>query len=1337
MGATIALVYTRDGNTYELPQSRWNLTQVTVYDGHPATVGGSGGGIDADTQITQYAYAEPHHDRLEREFFGYRSVSETHLDTVNGNAPYRQILRSYITDSYYGKGLMRFEQMRDAAGKMFTETENTYVLLDVDNQIPIGPPPFFSTGFAQLVRTDKRFYEGTGTAQKSTYTAHEYDALGNITRFVDVGDSVSTDDIDAAIGYSACGLTDLAGQDNYIIEPIAITVRGAGQEMRRRESVLDCNTGDVTQVKQYLASGDMAVTDLAYEANGNLKEVTAPANTSAQRYKLTYTYDTITQSQVTQIVDSFGLASTADYDFRFVKPTTTTDTNGQKTTYAYDAAGRAVSLVGPYEQALGQTTISFTYNPGAAVPYALTQHIDKDASGKLMPSGTIDTILFIDGLKRVLQTKKDATVKLNNGQPKDVMVVSGQVKFDAFGRTIEQYYPVTENKGGGNTTFNMSFDSVLPTRTQYDVLDRSTQTTLPDNTTTTSAYGFGQDRSSLVMFETRVTDALGKVKFSYRDVKGLITSIKEITGGSTGSPAGEINTSYRYDAMKQITQVVDDKLNVTSVAYDNLGRRVSIDNPDAGRVDSVYDLSGNLIRKVPTALAAQNLAIEYDYDFNRLIKIRYPIFTANNVSYSYGNSDQAGNANGNRAGRVVMVADASGTEERFYGPLGETIKEIKTLPGNLQSPSSSGVYTTEYVYDTWNRLMQMTYPDPSAGSGTGEILTYTYDSGGLVTSVAGSKAKFNYTYLAELDYDKFGQRVAMTLGNGVVTTYTYAADNRRLAQLQSQLPTPSSYQFQNLQYTYDAVGNITQLANAIDPSTGSGTGKGNGKGNSGADVGGPSTQAFTYDDLYRLTAATGTYLNTAGATNTYALAMAYNSIHNIVSKNQVNQILDKNGKTSTISPTTYTLTNVYESGKPHAASANGEYTLLYDANGNLIKRESVQNGQNRQLIWDEENRLACTRNNQQGFLPQSPDSCKAQGNSNAPTFTYDAAGVRVAKNSGALSLTINQNYSEKANKAYKHVFVGTQRLATKLVGNNSKKLEDISWFYHSDHLSSTGYVTDANGEIVEHLSYFPYGETWVQEKSSLPIAYQFTAKELDEETGYYYFGARYYDPRVSTWVSADPALGRYLPKASDFSGEREFNPRKLHGMGGIYTSINLATYAYAQSNPMTLTDPDGNSAMAGALRFAGNASLQVKYKWTILAGFALLAAAEALDQLGEQPQPSIQQAANVPITGIHAEGEAKPEIKDVLEKPETLRGKSEGEVEDLIPKDWVKAPSKESKGGDGTRYYNPKKQGQQIRVMPGNPADPAPVKQGPYVRVSSGTKPKSPPIPLKGNPTLP
>ena len=74
--------------------------------------------------------------------------------------------------------------------------------------------------------------------------------------------------------------------------------------------------------------------------------------------------------------------------------------------------------------------------------------------------------------------------------------------------------------------------------------------------------------------------------------------------------------------------------------------------------------------------------------------------------------------------------------------------------------------------------------------------------------------------------------------------------------------------------------------------------------------------------------------------------------------------------------------------------------------------------------------------------------------------------------------------------------------------------------------------------------------------------FMFSAKELDKETGFYYYGARYLDPKYSRWISCDPAVPEYV------SGSPI-------GRGGIYNHFNFNLYHYANNNPIKYTDPTG------------------------------------------------------------------------------------------------------------------------------------------------------------------
>jgi len=140
------------------------------------------------------------------------------------------------------------------------------------------------------------------------------------------------------------------------------------------------------------------------------------------------------------------------------------------------------------------------------------------------------------------------------------------------------------------------------------------------------------------------------------------------------------------------------------------------------------------------------------------------------------------------------------------------------------------------------------------------------------------------------------------------------------------------------------------------------------------------------------------------------------------------------------------------------------------------------------------------------------------------------------------------------------------------------------YYYHGDHLGSSNYITDRTGRVFEHTIYLPYGETWIDEghETSL-LGYKFTGKELDEETGLYYFGARYYDAKFSSWISTDPAIDKFIPDSEDlFFPSDPFNQEKLPGSGGVYNSVNMSLYHYAGLNPMKIIDPDGRENQKAA-----------------------------------------------------------------------------------------------------------------------------------------------------------
>ena len=105
------------------------------------------------------------------------------------------------------------------------------------------------------------------------------------------------------------------------------------------------------------------------------------------------------------------------------------------------------------------------------------------------------------------------------------------------------------------------------------------------------------------------------------------------------------------------------------------------------------------------------------------------------------------------------------------------------------------------------------------------------------------------------------------------------------------------------------------------------------------------------------------------------------------------------------------------------------------------------------------------------------------------------------------------------------------------------------YYYHSDHLGSASWITEKNGMPIQYIHYLPYGEILANQRASgYDERFKFTTKELDTESGYYYFGARYLLSELGDFLSPDPLLDQYP---------------------------TLQPYLYCNGNPLKYIDPDG------------------------------------------------------------------------------------------------------------------------------------------------------------------
>lgn len=662
-------------------------------------------------------------------------------------------------------------------------------------------------------------------------------------------------------------------------------------------------------------------------------------------------------------------------------------------------------------------------------------------------------------------------------------------------------------------------------------------------------------------------------------------------------------------------------------------RRTEVNHPASGITSFTYDALGNVQTKQTANLAKEGKFITYDYDYQRLTGINYPDHPENNVKYYYGGR----NASQNRIGRLMLREDGTGAIEYFYGKMGEVTKTRRTM---IVPNQAIATYVTQWTYDSHNRLLEMIYPDE-------EKVTYSYNLGGLLEKVRGEKS-YGYDYITKLGYDKFEQRSYLKYCNGAETFYTYD-DRRRLSNLAVN---SGNKTIMDNDYTFDAVSNVLSVANnASLPASGN--------------AGGRMSHAYTYDGLYRLVSATGTYTGADSKSASYTLAMGYDNMHRIKSKSQ--HLTQDNVQFNGTLNVGYDLSYTYgtEAGKkfqlasvkdvnyrteetPGDNNIENNHVYLYDKNGNLVYVNTgrmMKDGHNevgtreRKLIWDEENRLLAVDDN--GFVSN---------------YWYDADGERTVKTSGESDqVYVNGVFSggstntakfslyvspylvaNQGGRYTKHIYAGSQRIVSKVgdfasYGSDPRRIEyagantdglsvnykakyaaqqqvikdnyktfdvpyngtdndnyadgegfccndgsmeaavaqarkaqahavaksfkdpdnyeNLQFFYHPDHLGSSSFITNLEGEVVQHIEYVPFGEVFIEERNSVwNTPYLFNAKEFDEETGMYYYGARYYEPRLSLWMSTDPMEEKY----PDYS-----------------------TYIYAAQNPIAYSDPTG------------------------------------------------------------------------------------------------------------------------------------------------------------------
>ena len=1175
----VELDYELSASSYEQPTRSWNLAQVTTQD--------TWSPIPGNKTNTTFEYRNPHYDRYERMAFGYDTVITYQFDTEDDNSLYRFTVQGFNNHNFHKRGWKKSESVCDRNGHKYIETLYEQQLMDMVNGIPVGDSACPSSMYVSYEAEITRYYEGDSVPHIVTEIEREYDSHRNIIRYVNKGDTSRTDE------YFSADISYCHGLGyNLISLPDTIMVKDKQNQLLQKRVAQYDALGNLITIKQFWGDS-ISRYDFYHNVYGSVDSLRMPRNYRGQRMGYAYEYDNVVHTYPVHTSDVFGYSSTASYDYRFGKPLTTTDLNGNVMRYHYDKWGRLDTLTGPNELAQNKPyTIRMQYLPNrngspnnnmSHISYALTFHYDQQH-----PTDPIQTIIFCDGVGRLLQTKKDAEVE---GVAK--LLNSGRVEYDCFGRTVKQYHPFASNFN--DLAYNNYFDAATLTTTTYDILDRPVKMKLPTNDSTITTYGFDTHGGN-TYFRTTAVDPNGIAVSTLTGTRKQ--QIKSI------APHGAV-TTFTYDPLGQLLSSSDPCQHTTTYTYDMLGRMIQRVHPDAGTDTYTYDGAGNMTEHATQVLDNADKTIDYYYTYNRLDSIVYPYKKQNNVRYTYGDNT----AGDNQRGRIVLLEDASGFQTFIYGRMGEVIENNRTFV--LPNESYCYSFKMKYSYDSWNRVQDITYPD-------GEVVRYWYNSGGMLRQVQGEKSYLNtviidtfivvppgpvnpknpsdeesddlttdtdtsgngnrdfyqyyyYNYIDSIHYNEFELKSEQWYGNKTRTTYSYDVLMRlnHLAMYNS-----SNATLQNIAYTFDKANNVTQIYNSATPTGG---------------LGGVYMYTYTYDSLYRLSGSTGIAVACTPFPN-YTTSMQYMKDGRIAQK-------EWSGKTylkGTLNGVNNNYTYTYNSSQPHTlASVNG-VACQWDANGNMTGYG------NDQLQWTEENRLW---------------HVDMASSSRCAYYQYDAAGERFYKNAGTRqSIILNGNtsifriygdpvlyvspYVVATPEGYtKHYYVESERFASRIgdgtfpsinthvvaatqltakqtktntsspsyiVPNKFSVLRTLSsnwsshhttYWQHSDHLGSASWVTDTNGLGYQHLQYMPWGEQFIDKRvanNTYETRYTFSGKERDDETGYSYFGARYYNSDLSIWLSVDPLADKYP---------------------------GVSPYTYCANNPVRLVDPDGREGI--------------------------------------------------------------------------------------------------------------------------------------------------------------
>ncbi|MDD3905374.1 MAG: toxin TcdB middle/N-terminal domain-containing protein [Candidatus Omnitrophica bacterium] len=910
------------------------------------------------------------------------------------------------------------------------------------------------------------------------------------------------------------------------------------------------------------------VSSSQYDGFGRLYHVAGPGNIS----EVAYTYD---------------LASTPT---RIISATKTADGSYAKAFSFIDGLGRQILSRSEAEYSGAAKHIvsgEVRYNSrGQVVRKYLPYYISVPAPEDLyMPpqNATCYVAYEYDAMGRLVKTirpdnKVSYTIygvnKLEavneNGQR------AAQTK-DAYGRIVE----VQEDMGDiTNYVYDMlgnltdTYDSASTrnhVHMEYDTLGRKILMTDPDmGGFAGKSWQYYYDRAGNLVNQV---DAKGQsITFQYDVINRLVKK----WGLSPQGAVPIFSVDYFYD---------------DSSKPNCIGRLSSVTDP-SGSTEFFYDILGREI-KTTKNIGTSSYSVERSYDsLDRLVTVKYPDSTV--IAYVYNKQGGIATVTGeqgasyvssvsyNANGQIEHIVYGNGTSTDYaYDPYNFRLDQLKTFDpqktaiqnlaynfdpiGNVTSIQDSvNTNTQSFQYDNLNRLIQAT------GNSYGQI-NYTYDSiGNILTkgairmeygANAGAHAVTAYTLndvRKTIVYDHNGNMTAK--GN---SSFEYDIENRlnkvmvekggELFDLSLNLAVGWNF-FSLPGFIPNTAGKIKDVLASID---------------------GKYDQVSTYDPV------TGKWLHYVGDEkfnqfDKFEIGIGYliyvkeactlSLSGSFPATAQVSQL--KTGWNLVSAPTTSEI-------EPSEAFRNITYDSIVEYNGTEYIHDPATLKKGNAYWLHVTSDQAWTVPLSQVETTYSYDGDGGRVLRTSPSLITDnlggcaaadnlggcAAGASSEVGKGQVTVYVGSSYEaegpagQSPDKITKYIYMGSTRICS--VETSLRAAEGGSsgvvkaYYYHADHIGSSNVVTDETGSVVNILEYSPFGEV-SRNTGNYSTDKRFTGKIYDEGSALYYYGARYYDPELGRFITADTVIAYpYDPQC--------FN-----------------RYSYARNNPIVYIDPSGH-----------------------------------------------------------------------------------------------------------------------------------------------------------------